>query len=186
MIVKAISEGIRIALIEMGEDLSDPNLARTPMRVAKWIAEFGNHKTQCLEDILQPRFPEEHQELVIVKDIQFTALCAHHMLPFRGSAAVAYIPKSDVVGISKLDRAVQFYANRLTLQERITKQVADGIMSVLEPKGVMVVLYNVEHQCMTIRGVKDPHARTTTSAVRGCFETNLNGCKEEVLQLLRT
>jgi len=120
-----------------------------------------------------------------VKDILYTAMCLHHALPFRGKAAVGYIPDDGVVGLSKLPRLVQFYADNFTLQEIITSRVADAIQEVLHPKGAMVVLYASEHQCMSVRGIKDTHARTVTSAVRGVFRTNDAGCKDEFLQLIR-
>jgi GTP cyclohydrolase I len=185
VVLDQISMAIDIILNAMGENDSeqDENFENTPNRVAKWLMEYTVKPGEELVDILQPRFPEEHHELVIVKDVGFTSLCAHHMLPFRGTAAVGYIPRGTVVGLSKLARAVTFFAQRLTLQERITKQLADGLMTCLEPLGVMVVL-QAEHQCMTIRGVKDPNASTITSAVRGVFKENPEGQREEFLRLI--
>lgn len=168
----------------LGIDTNDSNFDDTPMRVAEWLIEYQAKKGVGLEDILTPRFKEEHKELVLVKDISFTALCAHHMLPFVGRAAVGYIPDGTVVGLSKLVRATRFFAERLTLQERITQELADGIMNVLAPKGVMVVI-EADHMCMQIRGVRDPHVKTTTSAVRGVFLDNTLNSRDEFLALLR-
>lgn len=185
-------EGLLIELgylSDLGEgDIStDENFVGTPLRMARWLASFQKIDVeQEIADVLSPIFPEEHSELVIVKDIAFVALCAHHMLPFFGKAHVGYIPKPSkgVVGISKLARAVKIAAHQLTLQERITRQVADTMYRVLDCEGVMVVLTDVHHACMSFRGIEDEHARTTTSAVRGIFETNKDGCKDEALALM--
>lgn len=165
--------------------VSDPNLLRTPERWADWLDSFAERDVwQELHDVLTPVFPEQHQELVIVRDISFVALCAHHVLPFVGKAHVGYIPsKHGVVGLSKIARAVKLVARQLTLQERITRTVANGIMNALKCRGVIVVL-EASHMCMTIRGVEDDHTSTTTSAVRGVFATNDAGCKDEFLRLI--
>lgn len=170
---------------QLGYDLSDENFQRTPERAAKWLASFSKlDENAFLENVLDPVFPEDHDEMVIVGPIEFTSLCAHHMLPFRGTGWVGYIPSKGVVGISKLARALKGIAHQMTLQEHITRVVADGIYEILKCKGVMVVL-RADHLCMQMRGVKDEYAQTTTSAVRGCFSTNQDGCKDEFLELIR-
>lgn len=179
-----LAANMRDSLKELGVDFTDHNFRDTPDRWAKWIMEYTVHNGTTIEDILRPVFPEDHHELVMVRDVEFVSLCAHHLLPFRGTAAVGYVPNEhgQVVGISKLARALQFYAKRFTLQERITTQLADGLMRVLAPKGAMVVI-RAEHQCMTIRGVRTHESSTVTSAVRGIFEENYRGCRDEFLKL---
>ena len=135
-------------------------------------------------EYFQTIFSEEHEELVLVKDIPFYSMCEHHLLPFFGVAHVAYIPKGGkVTGLSKLARAVESVAMRPQLQERITTTVADSIMDTLTPYGAMVVV-EAEHMCMTMRGVKKPGAKTVTSAVRGCFENDATS-RAEVLSLIK-
>jgi len=160
-------------------------LAETPRRVATWLAEFEEWRTQSIDDILRVDFPSDgYKGMIAVRDVSFTSLCAHHLLPYRGVAHVAYIPSSDrVVGISKLARAVHFYTHRITLQERATQQILDGMEECLRPRGAIVVL-DAEHQCMTVRGIRDPGARTVTSAVSGFFLDNAAGCKDEFLRLV--
>ncbi|KPD00850.1 GTP cyclohydrolase 1 [Geobacillus sp. BCO2] len=132
----------------------------------------------------QTVFSEEHEELVLVKDIPFYSMCEHHLVPFFGAAHVAYIPREGkVTGLSKLARAVEAVARRPQLQERITATIADSIVEALEPHGVMVVV-EAEHMCMTMRGVKKPGAKTVTTAVRGVFETDANA-RAEVLSLIK-
>ena len=175
-------------LAELGYDIFDEseNFDDTPKRMAAWLASFAwSDVEQQLEELLSTSFPEDHHELVIVKDISFVALCAHHVLPYWGKAHIGYVPNGRVVGLSKLARAVKLVAHQLTLQERITRQLADGIMNTLECQGVMVVLDDVMHGCMSFRGIEDDHARTTTSAVRGVFATNDAGIKDEFLRLIR-
>ena len=170
-------------LASLGVDLEDENFSETPARYAQWITEYVDYQQDSIEDILSVSFDEDCKELVAVTNISFISLCAHHLLPFRGVAHIGYIPSGRVVGISKLARAVRFYAKRLTLQERVTKQVADALERYLNPLGVIVVL-QASHTCMTIRGVADPHSITTTSAVRGVFKDPEKGARAEFLQLL--
>lgn len=171
--------------LDYGDHLDD-NFTNTPQRWATWLEEFQWRDVEKeLSDILTPVFQEDHDELVIVQDIAFTSLCAHHVLPFTGKAHVGYVPSNGVVGISKIARAVKLVARQLTLQERITRIVADGIYKTLRCQGVMVVLTDVTHGCMTFRGVEDAHVTTTTSAVRGIFDGNKDGIKDEFLSLIR-
>ena len=167
----------------LGEDLNDDNFRDTPKRVRKFLQEFSKQKPTPRE-IMKVDFPTEYKGMVMQKDIPFASLCAHHMLPFRGKAAVAYVPKDRVVGLSKLARIVHWGARRLTLQEDVTKRIADAIEEVLEPKGLMVVIES-EHLCMAIRGVKEPDAMTVTSDVRGVFYHNERGTKDEFMQFLK-
>ena len=128
-------------------------------------------------------FPVEHNDLVLVKDIPFNSMCEHHLLPFVGLAHVGYIPQGKrVTGLSKLARLVDGYAHRLQVQERLTQQIADAMWEVLQPQGVIVVL-QAEHMCMTVRGVKKPGARTTTSAVRGVMEQS-STTRSEAMSLI--
>lgn len=183
---REIANWLSAVLGDLGYNLEEENLVRTPIRVAKFLLSYRFPEIddeEAIKEILHPTFIGGDGQLIIVKDISLTALCAHHMLPFTGTAAVGYIPSGKVVGISKLARIVKHFSQRLTLQEHITQQVADAIEDVLSPLGVMVVI-QAEHQCMTIRGVEDPHAHTVTSIVRGVFDTNEKGSKEEFLQLI--
>lgn len=185
-VAKTIEPAMYETLAHLGYAVdADPNMIDTPERAAKWFASFAwRNVEEDLRAVLTPVFPDEHKELVLVKDISFVALCAHHMLPYHGLAHIGYVPRDGVVGISKLARAVKLAAHQLTLQERITHQLADGIYDVLGCQGVMVVLTDVEHACMSFRGVEDVHARTTTSAVRGIFASNQDGIKDEFLSLI--
>ena len=172
-------------LRELGyEPNSNQHVQRTAARWASWLQEYANGTEDQAATILQPIWEEEYNELLIVKNIEFVSMCAHHILPFRGVAHVGYIPAGRLVGLSKLARVVDYYAKRLTIQERLTAQVADAVYCVLSPQGVMVVI-EAEHQCMSCRGVRKPSASTSTSAVRGIFRDNMNGCKDEFLQLIR-
>lgn len=182
-----IAENIAAILVELGladqhtQIPFDTNFDETAERTATWLMEFMPDPNLSPASILQPRFPEQYKELVMVTNISFTALCAHHMLPFRGTAAVGYIPEDEIVGLSKLARLVHFFAHRLTLQERITAQIADALQDTLNPKGTAVVI-TAAHDCMSIRGVMEPNARTTTSAMRGCFLTDAPA-RQEFLHL---
>lgn len=169
-------------LLILGYDWEhDENLRSTPDRVTRWLSEFG--KCDSPENVLSPVFTEKHDELVLVRNITFASLCAHHILPFRGHAHVGYVPDGRVVGLSKLPRLVTTLAKQLTLQESLTQQIADTLFDVLKPRGCMVIL-QAEHQCMTIRGIRDPDSSTVTSASRGTFRVNENGVKDEMLRLI--
>lgn len=176
---------IYTTLQNLGYDpIDDENFRETPRRAADWLLSFQKiDENHFLEDVLTPVFPEDHDEMVIVDHIPFVSLCPHHLIPFHGVGHIGYIPSKGVVGISKLARALVGIASQCVMQERITRVVADGIHQILEAKGVMVVL-EAEHGCMTFRGVQAQGARTRTSAVRGVFETNDAGCKDEFLRLI--
>lgn len=172
MDMEKIEAAVRMILEGIGEDPNREGLVDTPKRVARMYAEVfaGLHEDPSRH--LKVQFSEDHEEMVIVKDIPIYSMCEHHLVPFYGKAHVAYIPRSGkVTGLSKLARVVEGYARRPQLQERLTSQVAEAIMDVLEPRGVLVVI-EAEHMCMTMRGVKKAGSRTLTSAVRGVFKTN--------------
>ncbi|ADI26314.1 MULTISPECIES: GTP cyclohydrolase I FolE [Geobacillus] len=179
-----IEYAVRLILEAIGEDPNREGLVDTPKRVAKMYAEVFAGLQEDPKQHFQTVFSEEHEELVLVKDIPFYSMCEHHLVPFFGAAHVAYIPREGkVTGLSKLARAVEAVARRPQLQERITATIADSIVEALEPHGVMVVV-EAEHMCMTMRGVKKPGAKTVTTAVRGVFETDANA-RAEVLSLIK-
>lgn len=180
-------ERIRKAVTEMllaiGEDPTREGLRRTPERVAEMYAEiFGGLHADPAEP-LKVVFEENHQEMVILKDIPFYSMCEHHLLPFHGKAHIGYIPSGKVVGISKIVRTVEVLARRPQLQERLTSQLADTIMAALKPYGVGVVI-QAEHLCMTMRGVRKPGTLVMTSANRGIFRTRQE-TRAEFLSLIR-
>lgn len=164
-----IEQAVRMILEAVGEDPDREGLLETPARVARMYEEIFSGLGQDPRDHFTVIFSEDHEELVLVKDIPFFSVCEHHLVPFFGKAHVGYIPRGGrVTGLSKLARAVDAVARRPQLQERITSTVADAIMERLEPHGVVVVV-EAEHMCMTMRGVKKPGSKTVTSAVRGIF-----------------
>jgi GTP cyclohydrolase I len=179
-----IEKGVRLILEAIGEDPNREGLLDTPKRVAKMYEEVFSGLSVDPKEYFETTFSENHEELVIVKDIPFFSMCEHHLVPFYGVAHVAYIPQNGrVAGLSKLARAVEAVARRPQLQERITSTVADTIMETLEPHGVMVVV-EAEHMCMTMRGVNKPGAKTVTSAVRGIFEEDA-AKRSEVLAFIK-
>lgn len=163
-----VAAAVRELLIGIGEDPDREGLADTPQRVARAYAEAFAGLRQDPTEVLGARFGIDHSEFVLVKDIELWSYCEHHLVPFTGLAHVGYIPGRDrtVVGLSKLARLVDVFAKRPQVQERLTTQVADALVSVLHPMGAIVVI-EAEHLCMTMRGVRKPGARTVTSAVRG-------------------
>ncbi|MEW6214814.1 MAG: GTP cyclohydrolase I FolE [Nitrospirota bacterium] len=185
MDVKKIEKGVRLILEGIGEDPERAGLKETPERVARMYEEiFAGLKTPT-EEILKHIEGESHDEMVLLKDIPFYSVCEHHLLPFIGRAHVAYIPAGGkIVGLSELARAVEVFAKRPQMQERLTTQLADLIMDRLKPKGAMVII-DAEHLCMSMRGIKKPGARTVTSAVRGIFRTK-QSTREELLELIKS
>jgi GTP cyclohydrolase IA len=159
---------VRELLIAIGEDPERDGLRDTPRRVAKSYAELLAGMDQDPREILTATFDVGHDELVLVKDIEVWSMCEHHLVPFTGVAHVGYIPHESgrITGLSKLARLVDVYARRPQVQERLTTQIADSLMEVLEPRGCIVVI-EAEHLCMTMRGVRKPGAKTITSAIRG-------------------
>ena len=165
---KRAQNAVRELLIAVGEDPDREGLRETPARVARAYREIFAGLWQKPEDVLTTTFDLGHDEMVLVKDIEVLSHCEHHLVPFVGVAHVGYIPSVDgkITGLSKLARLVDVYARRPQVQERLTTQVADSLMEILEPRGVIVVV-ECEHLCMSMRGVRKPGARTITSAVRG-------------------
>ncbi|WP_371932653.1 GTP cyclohydrolase I FolE [Bacillus carboniphilus] len=173
--IQQIESAIKLILEAIGEDPNREGLLDTPKRVAKMYEEVFSGLRDDPKEYFQTIFGEDHEELVLVKDIPFYSMCEHHLVPFFGHAHVAYIPKGGkVTGLSKLARAVEAVAKRPQLQERITSTVADSIVDSLDPHGVMVIV-EAEHMCMTMRGVKKPGSKTVTSAVRGVFTEDAAG-----------
>ncbi|WP_061291187.1 GTP cyclohydrolase I FolE [Herbidospora cretacea] len=165
-----IEAAVRELLIAIGEDPDREGLVETPARVARAYAEQFAGLGQKPEDVLTTVFDADHDEMVLVRDIEIYSTCEHHLVPFHGVAHIGYIPnaKGQVTGLSKLARLADLYARRPQVQERLTSQVADALMDVLKPRGAIVVI-EAEHMCMTMRGVRKPGAKTITSAVRGIF-----------------
>lgn len=181
---KKIQEAVKMILEAIGEDSEREGLKETPLRVARMCEEIFSGIGKEPDEELFVCFNEEHEEMVLVKDIPLYSFCEHHLLPFFGKAHVAYIPrKGRVTGLSKLARVVEMYARRPQLQERLTSQIADSIMRVINPLGVIVVI-EAEHMCMTIRGVNKPGSKTITSAVRGIFRSK-EATRAEALALIR-
>ena len=152
----------------LGEDPDREGLKETPARVAKAMKENFAGLWQAPEDVLTTTFDIGHEELVIVRDIEVFSHCEHHLTPFHGVAHIGYIPRGKITGLSKLARLVDVYAKRPQVQERLTTQIADALVEILDPLGVIVII-DCEHLCMSMRGVKKSQARTTTSAVRGAL-----------------
>ncbi|MBR9802221.1 GTP cyclohydrolase I FolE [bacterium] len=180
--LESIKDAVRVILKAVGEDPDRDGLLETPRRVAKMYAEMfaGLHKDAGRH--LEVTFPETYDEMVLVRDISFTSMCEHHLLPFSGVAHVAYLPDGAVTGLSKLARVVEEVSRRPQVQERMTQTVAELIETRLECRGVAVVV-EAEHSCMTIRGIRKPGSETITSALRGEFKTN-PASRAEVMSLI--
>jgi GTP cyclohydrolase IA len=178
-----IERAVREILAAIGEDPDREGLQDTPARVARAYAEQFAGMRQRPEDVLTTVFDIGHDEMVIVKDIEVYSMCEHHLLPFFGVAHIGYVPneKGQITGLSKLGRLVDVYARRPQVQERMTCQVADAMVDILDPRGVIVVI-EAEHLCMTMRGVRKPGSRTVTSAVRGAFRDNVT--RAEAMSLI--
>ncbi len=175
---------VRELLLAVGEDPDRSGLQDTPARVARALQETFAGLYTDPDEVLSTTFDEQHDELVLVKQIPMYSTCEHHLVAFHGVAHVGYIPGEDgrVTGLSKLARVVDLYAKRPQVQERLTGQIADAVMRKLNPRGVIVVV-EAEHLCMAMRGVRKPGAITTTSAVRGQFKTD-HASRSEALDLI--
>jgi GTP cyclohydrolase IA len=168
---KRIEAAVREILIAVGEDPDREGLQETPARVARMYAEMFSGLQHDAREHLQKTFTQKYDEMVLVKDIRFSSICEHHLLPFFGKAHIGYLPKGKIVGLSKLARAVEVMAHRPQVQERMTEELADLLMEELDARGVGVIL-EATHTCMTIRGVRNPDSLCTTSAMRGAFRDN--------------
>ncbi len=180
--IERIEKAVTEILLAVGEDVGREGLKGTPQRVAKMYAELLGGMREDPKEHLRSVFSENYDEIVLLRNIPFYSICEHHLMPFIGSAHVAYLPAGVVVGVSKLARVVDCFARRLQVQERLTDQIADFIMSSLKPKGVAVVL-EASHSCMSIRGIKKPGSVMVTSALRGIFKRDPKS-RSEVLGLM--
>ena len=180
---KRIEKAVMEILLAVGEDTAREGLKETPRRVARMYTELLAGMREDPKEHLRSVFTESYDEIVLLRNIPFYSICEHHLMPFIGSAAVAYLPSGAVLGVSKLARIVDCFARRLQSQERLTYQIADFIMSSLKPRGVAVVL-EASHSCMTIRGIKKPGSIMVTSALRGIFRKDPKS-RNELLSLMR-
>lgn len=179
-----VEELVRKILVDLGEDPLREGLIKTPQRVAKALRDLtSGYQEDPLAILRSALFTVDNDEMVLVRDIDFSSLCEHHMLPFMGKAHVAYLPRGKVVGLSKLARIVDTFARRLQVQERMTTQIAEALQEGLDPLGVAVVI-EAKHMCMVMRGVQKPNAVTITSAMKGQFRDNY-ATRSELLKLLR-
>jgi len=177
-----IRKAAKEILLAIGEDTEREGLKKTPERVARMYAELLGGMHEDPKKHLRSVFTENYDEIVLLRNIPFYSICEHHLMPFIGSAHVAYLPSGTVLGVSKLARIVDCFARRLQTQERLTYQIADFIMNSLKPKGVAVVL-EASHSCMTIRGIKKPGSVMVTSALRGIFKRDPRS-RNEVMSLM--
>jgi len=177
-----IRKAAKEILLAIGEDTEREGLKKTPERVARMYAELLGGMHEDPKKHLRSVFTENYDEIVLLRNIPFYSICEHHLMPFIGSAHVAYLPSGTVLGVSKLARIVDCFARRLQTQERLTYQIADFIMNSLKPKGVAVVL-EASHSCMTIRGIKKPGSVMVTSALRGIFRRDPKS-RNEVMSLM--
>jgi GTP cyclohydrolase I len=179
-IIKAVKE----ILIAVGEDTEREGLKKTPERVARMYAELLGGMHEDPKKHLKSTFTENYDEIVLLRDIPFYSICEHHLMPFIGSAHVAYLPTGTVLGVSKIARIVDCFARRLQTQERLTFQIADFLMESLRSQGVAVIIES-SHSCMTIRGIKKPGSVMVTSALRGLFRRDPKS-RNEVLSLMHS
>jgi GTP cyclohydrolase IA len=184
--IPRIEKAVREILIAVGEDPDRDGLVRTPARVARAYAELFAGLRVDPRAVLRTTFEADHEELVIVRDIQVFSLCEHHLLPFKGVAHIGYIPAEDgrITGLSKLARLVEVYARRPQVQERLTSQIADQLSEQLNARGVIVIV-ECEHLCMEMRGIRKAGSRTLTSAVRGILKTDSKS-RQEALTLINS
>jgi GTP cyclohydrolase IA len=180
--IERIEKAVKEILLAVGEDVEREGLKKTPTRVANMYAELLAGMHEDPKQHLRSVFTEDYDEIVMLRDIPFYSICEHHLMPFIGSAHIAYLPSGGILGVSKLARIVDCFARRLQTQERLTGQIADFIMNNLKPRGVAVVL-EASHSCMTIRGVKKPGSVMVTSALRGIFRRDPKS-RSEIMSLM--
>ncbi|QNM05179.1 GTP cyclohydrolase I FolE [Qiania dongpingensis] len=178
-----IEAAVRLMLEGLGEDINREGLVGTPDRIARMCEEIYGGTDEEVAVHLSKTFPASGNEIVLEKDIALYSMCEHHLLPFYGKAHVAYVPDGRVVGLSKLARTVDAFARRPQIQEQLTAQIADALMTYLKPKGSMVVI-EAEHMCMTMRGIRKPGAQTMTYVCRGAFKEDPALC-ERVFSMIR-
>ncbi|SMN22394.1 similar to Saccharomyces cerevisiae YGR267C FOL2 GTP-cyclohydrolase I, catalyzes the first step in the folic acid biosynthetic pathway [Maudiozyma saulgeensis] len=181
--IDRISGAVKTILEEIGEDVEREGLLDTPQRYAKAMLYFTTgYQTNIMDDVIKNAvFEEDHNEMVIVRDIEIYSLCEHHLVPFFGKVHIGYIPNKKVIGLSKLARLAEMYARRLQVQERLSKQIAMALQDILKPMGVAVVI-EATHMCMVSRGVQKTGSSTITSSMLGCFRAHKT--REEFLTLL--
>ena len=180
---KPFAPKVRDILFALGEDPERPGLVKTPSRVEASLRWLTRGYQMSIEDVVGDAvFEENHENMILVRDIELYSLCEHHMLPFFGRAHLAYIPDGRIIGLSKLPRVVEVFARRLQVQERLTDQIADALMHILQPLGVGVVI-EATHLCMAMRGVEKQNSRTVTSALRGEFRDDQK-TRDEFLRLV--
>lgn len=180
--INKIANSYSDIITELGEDLNREGLLKTPVRVAKAMQYLTHGYDLNPEEILKSAmFKEDHDHMVVVKDIELYSMCEHHMLPFMGKAHIAYIPNGHIVGLSKIPRVVDAFSRRLQVQERLTEQIKDCIQETLNPLGVAIVI-EAKHMCMQMRGIQKQNSVTTTSAFTGAFEKD--STRKEFIQLI--
>ncbi|MBA7702226.1 GTP cyclohydrolase 1 [subsurface metagenome] len=180
--IERVEKAVTEILLAIGEDIEREGLKGTPVRVARMYAELLAGMQEEPKEYLRGVFTENYDEIVLLRDIPFYSICEHHLMPFIGSAHVAYLPSGVVLGVSKLARIIDCFSRQLQVQERLTDQIADFLMTSLKPQGVVVVL-EASHSCMTIRGVKKSGSVMVTSALRGIFKKDPKS-REEVMSLM--
>ena len=180
--IERIKNAVMEILLAVGEDIKREGIKQTPQRVARMYAELLGGMREDPQKHLRTIFTENYDEIVLLRNVPFYSICEHHLMPFIGTAAVAYLPSGSVLGVSKLARVVDCFARRLQVQERLTNQIADFLMQNLKPQGVAVVL-EASHSCMTIRGIKKPGSIMVTSALRGIFKKDPRS-RNEILSLM--
>jgi GTP cyclohydrolase I len=180
--IERIKNAVMEILLAVGEDIKREGIKQTPQRVARMYAELLGGMREDPQKHLRTIFTENYDEIVLLRNVPFYSICEHHLMPFIGTAAVAYLPSGSVLGVSKLARVVDCFARRLQVQERLTNQIADFLMQNLKPQGVAVVL-EASHSCMTIRGIKKPGSMMVTSALRGIFKKDPRS-RNEILSLM--